>query len=188
VAGVPGEAFLQPVLEGPTLRLRPLDAGDFEPLYAVASDPLVWEQHPEPLRYQRDVFEGFFAGAMASHGALLVVHRDSGTAIGTSRYYDLDEANREVAIGYTFLSREFWGGATNTEMKRLMLEHAFGWATAVWFHVGPQNFRSRRAVEKLGARFDRSALRGSRETVFYRLERPAFEAWHATVVEGARGR
>jgi RimJ/RimL family protein N-acetyltransferase len=107
--------------------------------------------------------------------------------IGTSRYYDLDEANREVAIGYTFLSRAFWGGAANREMKRLMLEHAFGWAEAVWFHVGPQNFRSRRAVEKLGARFDRSALRGGRETVFYRLERPGFEAWRATVVDGAQG-
>ena len=152
----------------------------------MASDPLVWEQHPEPLRHRRDVFEGFFAGAMASRGALLVVHRDSGNVIGTSRYYDLDEANREVAIGYTFLSREFWGGAANTEMKRLMLEHAFGWATAVWFHVGPRNFRSRRAVEKLGARLDRSAPRGGRETVFYRLERAEFEAWRATVVAGAR--
>ena len=184
----PVEGFLQPVLEGPELKLRPLGEDDFAALFAVASDPLVWEQHPEPLRYRRDVFEGFFAGAIASRGALLVVHRKSGKVIGTSRYYDLDEANREVAIGYTFLSREFWGGAANTEMKRLMLGHAFGWAEAVWFHVGPQNFRSRRAVEKLGARFDRSALRGGRETVFYRLERPGFEAWRATVLARARGR
>jgi RimJ/RimL family protein N-acetyltransferase len=145
VAGLPGEAFLQPVLDGPTLHLRPLHIGDFEPLYAVASDPLVWEQHPEPLRYRRDVFDRFFAGAMASRGALLAVHRDSGKVIGTSRYYDLDEVDREIAIGYTFLSREFWGGVTNTEMKRLMLEHAFGWAEAVWFHVGPENFRPRSA-------------------------------------------
>lgn len=179
-----GEAFLQPVLEGPTLRLQPLDERDFDVLFAVASDPLVWEQHPEPLRYRRDVFDGFFAGALASRGALLVLHRESGRVIGTSRYYDFDEPEREVAIGYTFLSRDFWGGAANTEMKRLMLDHAFGWAEAVWFHVGPQNFRSRRAVEKLGARLDRIALRGGRETVFYRLGRAEFLNWRTALAQG----
>lgn len=167
----PAEGFLQPVLEGPALLLRPLREADFDALFRVASDPLVWEQHPEPLRYRRDVFEGFFSGAIASGGALLAVERVSGRVIGTSRYYDLDPANRELAIGYTFLSRDHWGGATNSEMKRLMLDHAFGWADAVWFHVGPGNLRSRRAVEKLGARLDRVALRGGRETVYYRLAR-----------------
>ena len=188
MAGAPGEGFLQPVLEGPRLHLRPLRQEDFEPLYAVASDPLVWEQHPEPLRYRRDVFEGFFAGAMASRGALLVLDRESARVIGTSRYYDLDEPGHEVAIGYTFLSRDFWGGVTNTEMKRLMLEHAFTWAEAVWFHVGPENRRSRRAVEKLGARLSRIAPRGGRETVFYRLERADFVSWRATITDAARGR
>lgn len=181
---MPGEAFLQPVLEGPTLRLQPLDEDDFDVLFAAASDPLVWEQHPEPLRYRRDVFEGFFAGALASRGALLVIRRDAGRVIGTSRYYDLDVDRREVAIGYTFLSRDFWGGATNAEMKQLMLDHAFGWAEAVWFHVGPQNVRSRRAVEKLGARLDRIALRSGRETVFYRLLRADFLDWRSALAQG----
>jgi RimJ/RimL family protein N-acetyltransferase len=184
VTAAPAPGFLQPVLQGPTLLLRPLDEGDFDALFAVASDPLLWEQHPEPLRHRREVFEGFFAGALDSRGALLVLHRASGRVIGTSRYYDLDEGRRELAVGYTFLSRDFWGGATNAEMKRLMLDHAFGWAGAVWLHVGPGNARSRRAVEKLGARLDHVALRGGRETVFYLLRRADFVAWRAMVVEG----
>lgn len=185
-APAPGEGFLQPVLEGPTLRLRPLEPRDFDALFRIASDPLVWEQHPEPLRYRRDVFEGFFAGALASGGALLAIERPSTRVMGTSRYYDLDLVNREVAIGYTFLSREFWGGSANAEMKRLMLDHAFDWADTVWFHVGPCNFRSRRAVEKLGACLDRVAPRGGRETVYYRLGRAEFLAWRGRIMAGAK--
>ncbi len=144
---------LQPTLAGASLTLRPLAAADFDALYAVAADPLIWEQHPEPTRYQRPVFEGFFAGALASGGALAVLRRDSGAIIGTSRYYDWNAARREVAIGFTFLARQYWGGAVNGEVKRLMLQHAFGWADTVWFHVGRNNWRSRKALEKIGARY-----------------------------------
>jgi Acetyltransferase (GNAT) domain len=97
---------LQPTLVGETISLRPLITDDFEALYAAASDPLIWEQHPEPLRYQRQVFDGFFAGALASGGALLVTDKTSGEVIGTSRYYEWNPDQREVAIGYTFLVGE----------------------------------------------------------------------------------
>jgi hypothetical protein len=112
---------LQPTLVGETISLRPLITDDFEALYAAASDPLIWEQHPEPLRFQRQVFEGFFADALASGGALLVTDKTSGEVIGTSRYYEWNPNQREVAIGYTFLVRSHWGGPTNREMKQLML-------------------------------------------------------------------
>jgi len=51
---------LQPVFKGELLELRPLRPEDFDALYAVASDPLIWEQHPSNDRYKKDVFEGFF--------------------------------------------------------------------------------------------------------------------------------
>ena len=51
---------LQPVLTGPNLLLRPMQQDDFEALYKVASDKLMWEQHPDPLRWQRPVFEVLF--------------------------------------------------------------------------------------------------------------------------------
>jgi N-acetyltransferase len=167
---------LQPILVGETISLRPLITDDFEALYAAASDPLIWEQHPEPLRYQRQVFDGFFAGALASGGALLVTDKTSGEVIGTSRYYEWNPDQREVAIGYTFLVRSHWGGATNREMKQLMLSHAFRWAKVVWFHVGKNNWRSRRAMEKVGGKLSHAASREHNgvvhDYVFFKIEAP----------------
>ena len=53
---------LQPCLKGDLLELRPLCAEDFRDLYAVAADPLIWEQHPCKDRYQEEVFTSFFRG------------------------------------------------------------------------------------------------------------------------------
>jgi len=169
-----GPFDLQPALEGETLLLTPLKPDDFEELYAVASDPLIWEQHPEPTRYQRRVFEGFFAGAIASGGALIATDKNSGKVIGSSRYYDWNPAAKDVAIGYTFLARSHWGGATNREMKTLMLNHAFRWVKVVWFHIGKNNWRSRKAIEKIGAILAHEAIRELNgvlhEYAFYRID------------------
>ena len=144
---------LHPTLVGETISLRPLKEEDFESLYAVASDPLIWEAHPEPLRYQRAVFKrGFFASALSSGTALVVIDNISSRIIGSSRYYEWNPQERQIAIGYTFLARSHWGGASNREMKTLMLNHAFQWAKTVWFHVGVTNWRSRKAMEKIGAK------------------------------------
>ena len=151
---------LQPLLEGETLRVRPLLPDDLDALHAAASDPLIWDQHPSPLRYQRPVFEKeFFAGALASGSAFVVIDKASGKIIGSSRYYDWDPQKREIAIGFTFLARSHWGGGTNGELKRLMLEHAFRSADVVWFHIGRSNWRSRKAVEKIGARLSHESTK-----------------------------
>jgi RimJ/RimL family protein N-acetyltransferase len=142
----------QPTLRGTLLELRPLRAEDFANLYRAASDPLIWEQHPDSQRWQHDVFtRNFFTGALRSGSAFIISDRGSGAVVGSSRYYEWNEAQREVAIGYTFLARSHWGGPCNRELKRLMLDHALRWAERVWFHVGEHNLRSRKAMEKLGA-------------------------------------
>lgn len=141
---------LQPTIENRGVRLAPLRADDFDALYAVASDPLIWEQHPNKNRYQRDIFATYFQGAIESGGAVRVFDNATGELIGSSRYYDLDEARRAVAIGYTFIARSHWGGQYNRALKTLMLEHAFRFVDRVIFHVGAGNLRSRRAMEKLG--------------------------------------
>ena len=168
---------LQPSLSGPTLLLRPLRADDLEALHASAADPLIWALHPEPTRWQREVFERFFASALASGGALVVIDRASAEVVGSSRYYDWDAQARIVTIGYTFLVRRLWGGTANAELKRLMLDHAFGFASEVRFEVGRDNLRSRRAMEKLGAELlgERPAPAGSLAAplVLYRMRAPA---------------
>lgn len=121
-------------------------------LYGVASDPLIWAQHPASDRHLKPVFDGFFDDAMASGGALLATDRRSNLAIGSSRYSFEFAPEGEVEIGWTFLAREYWGGSINRELKRLMLRHAFASIGTVMFRVGETNLRSRRAMEKIGAR------------------------------------
>lgn len=167
---------LQPVLHGPRLKLRPLKTADFDPLYAAASDPLIWALHPASDRWKRDVFEEFFSKALESRGALVIERKDSGKIIGTSRYYDSD-GKKSVAIGFTFLTREHWGGDWNRELKFLMLDHAFIYVSRVIFHVGEGNLRSRKAMEKIGGvfagRLDRIKPDGSPDpTVIYEIRKP----------------
>ncbi|MGH9408808.1 MAG: GNAT family N-acetyltransferase [Vicinamibacterales bacterium] len=142
---------LQPHLTGDLLDLRPLTRDDFAALYAVASDRLIWEQHPAADRWQEPVFRGFFQGGLDCGGALAAIDTADGRMIGSSRYFAYSEERRDVEIGWTFLARSHWGGRYNGEMKRLMLDHAFRFVDRVYFIVGPGNRRSQRAVEKLGA-------------------------------------
>lgn len=143
----------QPVLEGERLILRPLRADDWDALFAVASDPLVWEQHPAHDRWQEAVFRAFFDDALANAGALAVIDRTSGAVIGSSRFQGLEEADGgSVEIGWTFLARSHWGGTFNHEMKRLMLAHALAHVAEVRFLVGETNTRSRTAMARIGAR------------------------------------
>ena len=141
---------LQPTLTGERLQLRPLRSDDWDALYAAASDPLIWEQHPESDRYKPDVFRRYFDSGLASGGAFVAIDRKTGRIVGSSRYHAYDGAASEIEIGWTFLAREFWGGAYNREMKTLMLDHAFKFVTRVVFLVGSTNFRSQRAMQKIG--------------------------------------
>ena len=147
----------QPTLQGPTLLLRPLRPDDWDALFAVAADPLIWEVHPGHDRWQEPVFREFFADALAHGGALAIIDKSTRLAndriVGSSRYqaYDPGEGG-SVEIGWTFLERALWGGAANRELKRLMLEHAFRFVERVDFLVGEDNVRSRGAMVKIGGR------------------------------------
>lgn len=142
---------IQPTLTGKRLLLRPLTAADYQGLLDAASDPLIWEQHPQPTRYQPEVFAQFFGEALDSKGALVIIDRRTGTIIGSSRYYEFDREASTVVIGYTFLARKYWGGIYNRELKQLMVNYALKFVRATLFQVGVHNLRSQKAMEKLGA-------------------------------------
>jgi RimJ/RimL family protein N-acetyltransferase len=142
---------LQPHLKGELIELRPLKREDWDDLFAVASDPLVWEQHPESDRYKEDVFKVFFREALECGGAFVVIDKTSQQIIGSTRFYGYDPEKSEIEIGWTFLARKYWGGRYNREMKQLMLAHAFKVVENVAFFVGENNIRSQRATEKIGA-------------------------------------
>lgn len=142
---------IQPFLENDLVQLIPLKTEDFEDLYQVASDPLVWEQHPNKDRYKRDVFQNYFDGAIDSKGAFKILDAKTKQIIGCTRFYDLNEQENSILIGYTFYGRQYWGSSYNPSVKKLMLGYIFQFVNQVFFHVGAQNIRSQKAVERLGA-------------------------------------
>ena len=165
---------MRPILRSEILEVRPLRAGDFEELFSVASDPLIWEQHPNSDRYKHDVFRKFFDEALASGGAFVVIDRKTGRVIGSSRFNCHDLVRSEVEIGWTFLARSHWGGIYNRELKRLMMSHAFKFVDSVIFFIGSTNVRSQRALEKLGGvRIGTKTDPNNRESFIYRITRSA---------------
>lgn len=173
----------QPQLLGEVLELRPLRAADFEALFRVAADPLIWEQHPDRDRYQEATFRAFFEEGLASGGALVAIDRATGRIIGSSRYHGYDAARSVIEIGWSFLARAYWGGRYNGEMKRLMLEHAFKSVARVIFIIGPNNRRSQRAVEKIGGvRAGTTTDARGRERVVYEITPALFARGQATAI------
>lgn len=173
----------QPVLRGEHLIARPMRADDFEALFAAASDPGIWEQHPVPDRGTRPKFEIYFQTGMASGGALVVESRADGSIAGASRFTAYDPVKRSVEIGYTFLTRNHWGKGANRELKSLMLAHAFQFVDEVEFVVGVKNFRSRGAMEKIGGKLVRTLSEVEpegdlRESVVYVIDKIDWEKRH----------
>ena len=172
---------LQPHLKGDLIELRPLRRDDWDELFAVASDPLIWEQHPESDRYKEKVFKVFFEDALGSGGAFIVIDTQTQQIIGSTRFHGYDPEKSEIEIGWTFLGRKYWGGRYNAEMKQLMLRHAFKFVENVVFFVGENNLRSQKATEKIGAAKSGTAKRvyGNRPAslnVRYVIRKPVTKA------------
>ena len=141
---------LQPTLEGEKVIIRPVEQDDWVQMYEVASNPDVWALHPANDRYKEEVFRTYFDGAIASGSAFSIIDRSSGKICGSSRYHGFDLKLSEIEIGWTFLGTAYWGGTYNAEIKALMLNHAFSFVDTVVFWIGDTNYRSRKAIEKIG--------------------------------------
>lgn len=143
---------LQPTnLFNEKIKLNPLHEADFESLFEIAANPKVWDQHPNPNRYNLEDFTNYFKGAIESKGAFLILDSVTNETVGCSRYYDYNKETNSVLIGYTFIGIKFWGNGYNKALKKLMLEYAFQFVDKVYFHVGAFNIRSQKAIEKIGA-------------------------------------
>ena len=143
---------LQPILQNEKVILYPLQEKDFEPLYQVASDPRIWEQHPNKDRWKREVFQTFFEGALQSGGAFIIVDKATDTYIGSTRFYSHDPKEDSILIGYTFYAVDYWGKGYNPAVKTLMLDYIFQYVSRVIFHIGAENYRSQVAITRLGGK------------------------------------
>src|SRR5213075_1184239 len=89
---------LQPHLKGELIERRPLKPDDWKELFAVASDPFIWEQHPESDRHLEDVFKIFFSDALESRGAFVILDRMTQQIIGSTRLYGYDPGNQRSKL------------------------------------------------------------------------------------------
>lgn len=129
----------------------PLNEKDFDALYEIASDPMIWIQHNDTDRYKKDVFQNFFIKALESKTAFTITDHKTGELIGSTRFYDYNEEDKSIAIGFTFLGCKFWGKGFNPSVKKLMLDYAFCYVDKVIFHIAATNIRSQIATSRLGA-------------------------------------
>lgn len=146
------EFNMQPELENSLIIVRPLKESDFESLYRVASDPGIWEQHPSKERSSREGFAAFFDVAIHTKSAFAILDKAKNEIIGSSRYNLNEQSKKAIEIGYTFLARKYWGKGYNKAFKFLMMKHAFEHFDYVLYYVGETNFRSQKAVEKIGGK------------------------------------
>lgn len=143
---------IQPTLKNERITLIPLSNDDFETLFQVASDPEIWMQHPDRDRWKREVFQGFFDGAIKSKGAFKIIDNSTGEIVGSSRFYDYNQDDHSIFIGYTFYATKYWGTGINPVVKKLMMDYIFQYVDKVYFHVGATNVRSQMALGKIGAK------------------------------------
>lgn len=143
---------IQPTLANNRVILEPLQEEDFEALYAVASNPKIWEQHPNKDRWKKEVFRTFFEGAIQSKGAFKIIDKSTEKIAGSTRIYDYNEQDNSVLIGYTFYGTEYWGKGINHSVKTLMLDYLFQFVSQVGFQIGADNIRSQIAIGRLGAK------------------------------------
>ncbi|MGR3484266.1 MAG: GNAT family N-acetyltransferase [Paracoccaceae bacterium] len=134
---------------GGGLAVAPLAPADYDGLRSAMSDPLIWEQHGGHANATEAGFARWWDVAREARTALTVRRGDR--VVGSSRYYAV-QGQDAPCIGWTFLTRDLWGGSANATLKSMMLAHAFAHATVVGFHIAPGNRRSQAAVRKLGAR------------------------------------
>lgn len=142
---------IQPILENNYICLHPLSENDFDELFKVASDPKIWEQHPNKNRWKKEVFTIFFEGAIQSKGAFKILDRENNQCIGCTRFYDYNIDENSILIGYTFYATKCWGKGINKMVKELMLDYIFNFVSKVYFHIGAENIRSQIAINRIGA-------------------------------------
>jgi RimJ/RimL family protein N-acetyltransferase len=156
---------LAPVtLEGRSVRLEPLTSSHHAALCEVGLDPELWRLIPYRVSTE-DEMRDYIDSALAAQAAgtaipFATVERASGRVVGSTRFMNIDAANRRVEIGATWIAKPWQRTAINTEAKYLMLRHAFETLGCVRVELKTDalNLRSRQAILRIGAR-EEGALR-----------------------------
>jgi N-acetyltransferase len=141
----------QPTLQNERVILLPLKESDYADLYNAASDPKIWEQHPNRNRWKEEEFQNYFRGALLSKGAFKILDKETNAVIGSTRFYDYNSVDDSIRIGYTFFATRCWGTGLNPVVKTLLIDYIFQFVSKVYFDIGSGNIRSQIAISRLGA-------------------------------------
>ena len=139
-------------LENKNFILKLLNKNDFNVLYDIGKNKKIWVQHPENDRWKKEKFNIFFnKGIENKFGFYGIYDKSKNNIIGSTRYYSYSKKKKSIKIGFTFLNPGYWGTDTNLQIKTLMLGYAFNYVENIYFDIGKNNIRSRKAIEKIGA-------------------------------------
>ncbi|SIO52199.1 Protein N-acetyltransferase, RimJ/RimL family [Burkholderia sp. GAS332] len=150
--------LMQPTLTGQTVELRPLQQEHAQALLDAAADGQLWTMKltvvPGP-----ETVDGYIATALDGREAgtvmpFVIVRRDTGAIVGSTRFWKIDRVNRKLEIGHTWLGESVQRSAVNTEAKYLLLSHAFEamQCVRVQFTTDELNEKSRAAILRVGAK------------------------------------
>lgn len=148
------------LLEGTNVDLIPLEKEHFEELYLAASDKDLWELIPTDCS-ERNTFNENYERALSERETenqypFVIRHKKTGKLIGSTRFFEIYPADRKLEIGWTWITKEFWGTTINLECKLLLLTYCFEVlkTNRVQLKTKDNNFRSRKAIEKIGGVFE----------------------------------
>ena len=148
------------VLESQTVKLMPLEKQHFEELYIAASDKRLWEFIPvdgsDSNKFNQAYEKALTDRETGTQYPFIIYHKHSKKIIGSTRLFEIFPNDRKLEIGWTWIVKEYWGTAINFECKLLLLTFCFETLKAVRVQLKTKdaNMRSRKAIEKLGAKFE----------------------------------
>jgi N-acetyltransferase len=171
------------VLEGEVVRLEPLELRHATDLLQAAAEKTIWNYMPLSGFPDLAAVEGWIADSLAAQTVgtdvpFAVVLKETGVAVGSTRYMDIRRAHRGLEIGWTWLAPGVQRTRVNTEAKYLLLKHAFEdlGAVRVQLKTDARNTRSQRSIERIGGVMEGAHRRHMltwdghvRDTIYYSI-------------------
>lgn len=148
------------ILEGEHIRLIPLEVEHLEELYQKAADRKLWELVPTDCSQRKTFFENYTQALAARDKGIqypfVIQHKKNGEFIGSTRFFEMYEADKKLEIGWSWITQEYWGTAVNLESKLLLMTYCFEvlGVNRVQLKTKDTNIRSRKAIEKIGGVFE----------------------------------
>ncbi len=144
-------------LENKVVKLKPLELSDLPEILETGSYPEIWSHMSTTIEKKEDV-NNFVENALRAKDEktefpFVIVDKQSGDIIGSTRFMDIDDKHQRLEIGYTWLTPAYWRTAINTNCKYLLLQHCFEHLhlQRVQIKTDHDNIRSQKAIERIGA-------------------------------------